>query len=97
MSFHGVPPYSRVYGFRLESRSYGDDSSMGRLAGRAYVYKANPKIEIRSTTDSEHWTIYIMGGGPPESGWFPYAEDTQPFDRLTDAMLAVPAVARQIA
>jgi hypothetical protein len=95
MSFHGVPPYSRVHGFRLEQRPYGDDSRMGRLASRAYVFKTNPKIQIRSTSDSEHWTIYIMGGGPAESpGWMPHGD---PFGTMTQAMLAVPALAQVIA
>lgn len=70
-----IPKYGK--NFRRQSMPYERDQD---VATRAYVLKANPAWYIRSTRDSEHWTLYIAG---PEGAAFPMGKAS---DTLTEAM-----------
>jgi len=70
-----IPSYG--LNFRLESLPYEPNAD---LASRRYVLKANDKISIRSTRNSEHWTIFVAGPGGAQ---FPHGN---PFDTLGQAM-----------
>jgi hypothetical protein len=71
-----IPKYGA--NFTLQSLPY----EPGPWASRRYVSKANTAVYIRSTKDSEHWTVFVAG---PADAAFPHGE---PHDTLTQAMAA---------
>jgi hypothetical protein len=83
---HGVPSYGEH--FRLDTRLPYDTTS--DLASRRYVLKANASVFIRSTRDSEHWTVFVAG---PAGAAFPQGK---PYDTLTAAMPAAIEVGKTI-
>lgn len=76
-----IPPYGK--NFRLEHLPYafGQD-----LASRRYVLKSDNRYSIRSTRNSEHWTIFVAG---PADSHFPVGKA---HDTLTAAMAALLAL-----
>lgn len=70
-----IPKYGKNFSLQHLPYEFGKD-----LASRAYVLKRNKSYRIRSTRNSEHWTIYVAG---PSDAWFPVGPE---HDTLTEAM-----------
>lgn len=80
-----IPKYGKR--FRRERVAYDPHR---RLASRRYVLKANEKIFIQATPDSEHWTVYVAG---PAGAAFPVGD---PSDTFSEAMPRAIALAGKI-
>jgi len=76
---HGVTAYG--HGFRLDHQPYDCYLAAQGWAQRRYVSKINAAVFIRSTSDSEHWTVFVAG---PAGAAFP--QDGGPYDTLREAM-----------
>jgi hypothetical protein len=76
MALPGVPKYGQ--NFTLERVPYNPEDG---LAPRRYVSKVDSLVAIRSTRDSEHWSVYVgpVHAAEPQDG---------PYDTLTEAMRA---------
>jgi hypothetical protein len=74
MALPGIPKYGQ--NFTLEHLPCNPADG---LAPRRYVSKVDRLVSIRSTIDSEHWTVYVgpVHDAKPQDG---------PYDTLAEAM-----------